>query len=125
MSLNVGILSIQGDVRENILSTQAALDELGIDGNVTGAKATEDVMNLDGLILPGGESTTIGKMSLVNGSMKAVKEKIEDGMPVLGICAGMIMLSKTADDRIVGRTGPAALGHLGHQVGKKLFWKAA
>ncbi len=121
MSLNVGILSIQGDVRENILSTQAALDELGIDGNVTGAKATEDVMNLDGLILPGGESTTIGKMSLVNGSMKAVKEKIEDGMPVLGICAGMIMLSKTADDRIVGRTGQPLLDILDIKLERNSF----
>ena len=75
MSLNIGILSIQGDIQENVLSTQAALDELGIDGNVIDVKTPEDVMNLDGLILPGGESTTIGQMSLVNGSMKILKEK--------------------------------------------------
>ena len=104
MSLIVGILSIQGDVQENILSTRAALDELGIDGNVIDVRAPEDIVSLDGLILPGGESTTVGQMSLVNGSMKALKEKIENGMPVLGICAGMIMLSKTANDRIVGKT---------------------
>ena len=85
MSLNVGILSIQGDVQENILSTRDALNELGIDGKVTDVKTPEEISQLDGLIIPGGESTTIGQLSLVNGSMKVLKEKIENGMPVLGI----------------------------------------
>lgn len=121
MSLNVGILSIQGDIQENVLSTQAALDELGIDGNVIDVKTPEDVMNLDGLILPGGESTTIGQMSLVNGSMKILKEKIENGMPVLGICAGMIMLSKTANDRVVGKTNQPLLGILDIKLERNSF----
>lgn len=121
MSLNVGILSIQGDVQENILSTRAALDDLGIDGNVIDAKTPEDVMNLDGLIIPGGESTTVGQMSLVNGSMKVLKEKIESGMPVLGICAGMIMLSKTANDRIVGKTDQPLLGILDIKLERNSF----
>ena len=55
------------------------------------------------LIIPGGESTTIGQLSVVNGSLKIIKEKIEQGMPVLGICAGMILLSKTAKDKVVGK----------------------
>ena len=121
MSLNVGILSIQGDIQENVLSTQAALDELGIDGNVIDVKTPEDVMNLDGLILPGGESTTIGQMSLVNGSMKILKEKIENGMPVLGICAGMIMLSKTANDRVVGKTNQPLLDILDIKLERNSF----
>lgn len=104
MSLNVGVLSIQGDVQENLLSTKAAIDELGIDAKVSEVKTPEEISQLDGLIIPGGESTTIGQLSLVNGSLKALKEKIENGMPTLGICAGMIMLSKTADDRVVGKT---------------------
>jgi 5'-phosphate synthase pdxT subunit len=104
MSLTVGILSIQGDVHENLLSTKAAIDELGIDVKVIEVKTPDEIFSLDGLIIPGGESTTIGQLSLVNGSLKILKEKIENGMPVLGICAGMIMLSKTASDRIVGKT---------------------
>ena len=104
MSLNVGVLSIQGDVQENLLSTKTAIDELGIDAKVSDVKTPEEISQLDGLIIPGGESTTIGQLSLVNGSLKALKEKIENGMPTLGICAGMIMLSKTADDRVVGKT---------------------
>jgi len=104
MSINVGVLSIQGDVRENLLSIKAAIDELGIDGKVTEVKTPDEISSLDGLIIPGGESTTIGALSLVNGSLKIMKEKIENGMPVLGICAGMIMLSKTASDHVIGKT---------------------
>ncbi|MBT8242134.1 MAG: pyridoxal 5'-phosphate synthase glutaminase subunit PdxT [Nitrosopumilus sp.] len=104
MSISVGVLSIQGDVQENILSAKAALDELGIDGNISDVRTPEEISQLDGIIIPGGESTTIGQLSLVNGSLKVLKEKIQNGMPVLGICAGMIMLSNTASDRIVGKT---------------------
>lgn len=104
MSLTVGVLSIQGDVEENLLSAKAAIDELEINVKVIEVKTPDEISSLDGLIIPGGESTTIGQLSLVNGSLKILKEKIENGMPVLGICAGMIMLSKTASDRIVGKT---------------------
>ena len=104
MSLTVGVLSIQGDVQENMLSIKSALDELGLDGNVVDVRTPEEISQIDGLIIPGGESTTIGQLSLVNGSLKVLKEKIQNGMPVLGICAGMIMLSNTADDRVVGKT---------------------
>ena len=121
MSLNVGILSIQGDVQENLLSTKAAFDELGINGNITQVKTPNEISQLDGLIIPGGESTTIGQLSLVNGSLKVLKEKIENGMPVLGICAGMIMLSKTADDRVVGKTDQALLNILDIKLQRNSF----
>ncbi len=104
MSLTVGVLSIQGDVQENLISAKTAVDELGIDGQVINVRTPEEISQIDGLIIPGGESTTIGQLSLVNGSLKILKEKIQNGMPVLGICAGMIMLSNTADDRVVGKT---------------------
>ena len=121
MSISVGVLSIQGDVQENLLSTRAAFNELGIDGKVTDVKTPEEISQLDGLIIPGGESTTIGQLSLVNGSMKVLKEKIENGMPVLGICAGMIMLSKTANDRVVGKTDQPLLGILDIKLERNSF----
>jgi 5'-phosphate synthase pdxT subunit len=104
MSLTVGVLSIQGDVQENLLSTKDAIDELGIDGKVIDVRKPEEIYQLDGLIIPGGESTTIGHLSLVNGSLKAIKEKIQGGMPILGICAGMVMLSNTVNDHVIGKT---------------------
>lgn len=121
MSLTVGVLSIQGDVQENISSAKSAIDELGIDGKVIGVKTPEEISQLDGLIIPGGESTTIGQLSLVNGSLKVIKEKIEGGMPVLGICAGMIMLSNTANDRVVGKTDQPLLGILDIKLERNSF----
>ena len=109
MSLTVGVLSIQGDVHENILSLNAAIDDLEIDAKAVEVKTPDEISSLDGLIIPGGESTTIGHLSLANGSLKVLKEKIENGMPTLGICAGMIMLSKTASDRTVGKTNQPLL----------------
>jgi len=121
MSLTVGVLSIQGDVQENLISTKAALDELGFDGTVTDVKTPDEISQLDGLIIPGGESTTIGQLSLVNGSLKVLKEKIDSGMPVLGICAGMIMLSKTANDKVVGKTDQPLLDVLDIKLERNSF----
>jgi 5'-phosphate synthase pdxT subunit len=103
MSLTLGVLSIQGDVLENILSVKSAIDALDIDGTVTSVKTPDELSQVDGLIIPGGESTTIGQLSISNGTLKILKEKIEQGMPVLGICAGMVLLSKTAQDKVVGK----------------------
>ena len=121
MSLIVGVFAIQGDVYENISSTKTALKELGVEGTVLGVKTAEDVSKLDGLIIPGGESTTIGQLSLVNSSLKTIKEKIEHGMPVLGICAGMIMLSKTANDRTIGKTDQPLLDLLDIKLERNSF----
>lgn len=121
MSLTVGVLAIQGDVHENIISAETALHELGIEGKVVDVKTAEEISKLDGLIIPGGESTTIGQLSLVNSSLKTIKEKIERGMPVLGICAGMIMLSKTANDRVVGKTDQPLLDLLDIKLERNSF----
>jgi 5'-phosphate synthase pdxT subunit len=121
LSLQVGVLAIQGDVHENILATKKALEDLGIDGTVTAVKTADDVEKLDGLIIPGGESTTIGQLSLVNSSLRVIKEKIERGMPVLGICAGMILLSKTADDKVVGKTNQPLLDLLNVKLERNSF----
>lgn len=121
MSLDIGILAIQGDVQENILSTKKAFEQLEIDGTVHQVKTADEVSKLDGLIIPGGESTTIGQLSLVNSSLKVMKEKIKDGMPVLGICAGMILLSKTADDRVVGNTNQPLLELLDVKIERNSF----
>ena len=121
MSLTIGILSIQGDVQENFLSVKAAIDELDVDGKVIGVKTSDEISQLDGLIIPGGESTTIGHLSLVNGSLKVLKEKIDGGMPVLGICAGMIMLSKTANDKVVGKIDQPLLNVLDIKLERNSF----
>jgi len=102
--LDIGILALQGDVAEYFMSTMMAMNELGIDGSVSQVKTPDQISAVDGLIVPGGESTMMGQLSIVNGAMNALKEKIESGTPVLGICAGMILLAKNSKDRVVGST---------------------
>ena len=121
MSLNLGVLSIQGDVLENIISVKAAIDALDIDGTVTSVKTPEEISKVDGLVIPGGESTTIGQLSTINGSLKILREKIEQGMPVLGICAGMILLSKTVKDKVVGKIDQPLLDVLDIKLERNSF----
>src|SRR3989337_3284748 len=119
--LNIGVLAVQGDVAENIMATKMALEELGLEGIVTEIKYPEQISDLDGLIIPGGESTVIGQLSLVNGSLKQIKAKIASGMPVFGICAGMILLSKKAKDRVVGEMDQPLLDLLDVKVERNSF----
>ena len=121
MSLNLGVLSIQGDVNENILSIKAAIDALDIDGTVTSVRTPDEISKVDGLVIPGGESTTIGQLSLFNGAFITLKDKIEQGMPVLGICAGMILLSKTVKDKVVGKIDQPLLNILDIKLERNSF----
>jgi pyridoxal 5'-phosphate synthase pdxT subunit len=119
--IQIGILAVQGDVTENFLATMASMSELGIDGSVIQVKTIEQISELDGLIIPGGESTVIGQMSLVNGGLKKIKEKVESGMPVFGICAGMIFLSKNSKDKVVGKVEQPLLDVLDVKVERNSF----
>ena len=119
--LNIGILALQGDVAENFMSTMMAMNELGIDGSVNQVKTPDQISALDGLIIPGCESRMMGQLSLTNGAMNSLKEKIESGMPVLGICAGMILLSKNSKDRVVGSTKQPLLDALDVEIERNSF----
>ena len=112
---------MQGDVTENFISTMSALNDLGLDGSISQVKTPDQISKLDGLIIPGGESTMMGHLSLVNGALKKVKEKIESGMPVFGICAGMILLSKNSKDRVVGKTEQPLLDMLDVEIERNSF----
>ncbi len=119
--INIGVLAVQGDVTENMLATKMAIEELGLEGIVTEVKTPEQISDLDGLVIPGGESTVIGTLSLVNGALKKIKEKIASGMPVFGICAGMILLSKKAKDRVVGEMDQPLLDFLDVKIERNTF----
>ncbi|MGI0088114.1 MAG: pyridoxal 5'-phosphate synthase glutaminase subunit PdxT [Nitrosotalea sp.] len=119
--VNIGILAVQGDVAENLSATRMAMDELGVEGVVIEVKNPEQISDLDGLVIPGGESTVIGTLSLVNGSLKKIKEKISSGIPVLGTCAGMILLSKKTKDRVVGEMEQPLLDYLDITIERNAF----
>ncbi|MBE44930.1 MAG: pyridoxal 5'-phosphate synthase glutaminase subunit PdxT [Thaumarchaeota archaeon] len=100
--IQIGILAIQGDIEENLTATNLALDELEIKGRVIPVKYVNEIAGIDGLILPGGESTVIGTLAKLSGATQLIKDRVSNGMPLMGTCAGMIMLAKRAYDRVVG-----------------------
>ena len=118
---NVGILALQGDVTENFMATMAALHDAGMDATVSQVKTPDQISKLDGLIIPGGESTMMGQLSMVNGAMNALKELIDGGIPVFGICAGMILLSKNSKDRVMGSTEQPLLDMLDVEIERNSF----
>lgn len=90
--MKIGILSIQGGVIEHINHIKA----LGTEA--VEIKKINDLEDIDGLILPGGESTAIGKVLRERNMLKPIREKILSGLSVWGTCAGMILLAKEIDN---------------------------
>ena len=90
--MRIGILGLQGAVREHAQS----LSRLGIDSRVV--KRTGDLAEIDGLILPGGESTTMSLLAN-GGLLERLRALAADGFPMFGTCAGMILLAKEVDGR--------------------------
>ena len=86
--MKIGVLAMQGAYREHL----KILKSLGIEA--IDVRYEEDIDNIDGLIIPGGESTTMGKLIKTLGLYDKLKSRIENNMPVWGTCAGMILLSK-------------------------------
>jgi 5'-phosphate synthase pdxT subunit len=121
-NIKVGVLGIQGDIEENILSTAEALKKLNLRGTVESVRYSESIAELDGLILPGGESTVIGSLLSIQGKVfQTIEKKIKEGMPVFGTCAGLIMLSKRAYDKIVGETKQKLFGILDVVIERNAF----
>lgn len=83
----VGVLALQGDVREHV----RLLEEMSVE--TVRVRHPEDVGDVEGLVIPGGESTTIGKMAVRFGLIDPIREAVADGLPVYGTCAGMILLA--------------------------------
>jgi pyridoxal 5'-phosphate synthase pdxT subunit len=83
----VGVLALQGDVREHL----AMLERVGAD--VVSVRSIDELDDLDGLVMPGGESTTIAYLLTTSGIRPVLEKKIEDGLPIFGTCAGLILLA--------------------------------
>jgi len=108
----VGVLALQGDFREHI----SALAECGVEA--IPVKHLSEVDDIDALVLPGGESTTIAKLARTFGLFDRISERIHGGMPTYGSCAGMILLA----DRIEGAAaGQESFGGLDITVRRNAF----
>jgi len=84
-------------------------------------KLPEEIESVDAVIIPGGESTVMGRLSSYKKSLDVLKRRIDEGLPVLGTCAGLILLAKRVYDRIVGETGQPVLGVLNILVERNTY----
>ena len=97
MTKPVGVLGLQGDFREHL----QAFDRLGISSVLV--KRPAELSEVSGLVIPGGESTTIGKLARIFDVFDPIKTAISEGLPVFGTCAGLIMLADQITDGITGQ----------------------
>ncbi len=95
--MNIGVLALQGDFREHLKMVQALGHE------TVAVRLPQHLDGLDGLIIPGGESTAIGKLMVAYDLVEPLRAAIRDGMPIWGTCAGMILLAKSTDNAMQGQ----------------------
>lgn len=97
--MRIGALALQGDFREH-LAVVDRLDHTGIE-----VRTPEDLASVEALIIPGGESTTIGRLATIYGLIDPIRERVADGMPVFGTCAGMIFLASATTGPVQPQVG--------------------
>jgi pyridoxal 5'-phosphate synthase pdxT subunit len=108
----IGVLALQGDVREHL----AALAAAGV--AATRVRRPAELDGVDALVIPGGESTTIGKLLVTFDLLEPLQKRVRDGMPAFGSCAGMILLA----DRVVdGTADQVSVGGIDMTVRRNAF----
>ncbi|MFB7780363.1 pyridoxal 5'-phosphate synthase glutaminase subunit PdxT [Streptomyces bauhiniae] len=108
----IGVLALQGDVREHLIALAAA------DAVARPVRRPEELAEVDALVLPGGESTTISKLAVLFGLMEPLRARVRAGMPVYGTCAGLILL---ADKILDPRSGQETIGGIDMIVRRNAF----
>ena len=98
--MKVAIVAVQGDVEEHVFITKKAMDKLGISGDAIATIDKDLVEKSDAIILPGGESTTISKFIHQKSIATEIKKAAIEGKPIMGTCAGSILLAKHGDEQI-------------------------
>ena len=108
----VGVLALQGDVREHLAALRAS------GARACPVRRPEELAKVDGLVLPGGESTTMSRLLDTFELLEPLRARLADGMPAYGSCAGMILLAKELRD---GRPDQHQLGSLDVVVRRNAF----
>ncbi|HTT86914.1 MAG TPA: pyridoxal 5'-phosphate synthase glutaminase subunit PdxT [Acidimicrobiales bacterium] len=110
--MEVGVLALQGDVAEH----RRALSDLGV--GARDLRGPNDLCSLDGVVLPGGESTTVSLLLSSSGLLEPLGKEIAAGLPVLGTCAGMILLAGTV---VGGRDDQRCYGAIDIRVRRNAY----
>ena len=98
--MRIGIIAIQGNIEEHIEAMRAALVQAGREAEIVKIKHKGIVPTCDALILPGGESTTLGRLMQREGIADEIKKVVRAGVPVMGTCAGLVLLAKHGDEQV-------------------------
>ena len=96
-TLRIGVLALQGDFEAHL----KMLAESGVEAKAI--RLPRQIEDLDGIIIPGGESTTIGKLMVLYGFDEVLQKKVKEGFPVWGTCAGLILLAEETDNALAGQ----------------------
>jgi 5'-phosphate synthase pdxT subunit len=95
--IRIGVLALQGDFREHIQALRR------MDAEAVPVRLPKDLAGVDGLVIPGGESTAIGKLMVAYDLVQPLRDRIASEMPVWGTCAGMILLARETDNALAGQ----------------------
>ncbi len=101
--MKIGVLALQGDFREHLQVVR------GLGHEAVAVRLPRHLDGLDGLIIPGGESTAIGKLMVAYDLVAPLRALISDGLPTWGTCAGMILLARSTDNAMLGQPLLAAM----------------
>ena len=112
----VGVLALQGDVPEHLRAVEA------VGGQPVAVRRPEELLRVDGLVIPGGESTTLWRLSVAFDMLEPLRKLIASGLPAFGSCAGMIML---ADRLTGGAAGQQTYGGIDMTVRRNAFGRQA
>lgn len=119
--MRIGVIGVQGDVSEHVDAVARAMKEYGVKGDSFTVRRREDLDRADGLTIPGGESTTISKLLVkLNLFDEIVRRAHEEAMPVLGTCAGCILLAKDGGAQ-TKKAGSRLLGLMDMAVDRNAF----
>ncbi len=118
--MRVGVVGVQGDVSEHVDAVRRAMEEEGLPGDAVTVRRPPDLAKVDALTIPGGESTTISKLLVKFELFDDIVRRAGEGMPILGTCAGCILLAKEGDDQ-VSKTETRLLGLMDMAVDRNAF----
>ncbi len=119
--MRIGILGLQGGVAEHVYMLNKVFNEADVGGEAILVTKPSELKDINGIIIPGGESTTIGKIALKIGLLDELKEYILNGLPTMGVCAGAIMMAKKILDRVLGEISQPSLNVMDIEVVRNYF----
>jgi 5'-phosphate synthase pdxT subunit len=118
--MRIGVIAIQGNVEEHVSAMEKALRQSNLEAEVIKIKHSGIVPTCDAIILPGGESTTLGRLMEREGIADEIKKAAHAGVPILGTCAGLVLLAKHGDKQ-VEQTKQRLLGLMDIHVNRNAF----